>query len=187
MKERPIIFSTPMVKAILEGRKTQTRRVIKPQGTGNNAWIKGNTKCPYGTVGDRLWVREAYLNAALPGYPPVYYFKATADGKPEYLKWHPSIHMPRSAARIILEITDIRVERIQDIAKDGNQFEIEEEGINASCFINYTEIEGETYRDFDANEFVESYIDLWNEINEKRGYGWDKNPWVWVIEFKRVE
>lgn len=187
MAERPILFSGEMVRAILEGRKTQTRRVVKgcalemlgngftPEyvaDPGNSAW------CPYGKVGDRLWVRETLRRDANAN---VWYYAA---GKPEVwvvvapehhsdsLVWahHKegdvcvSIHMPRWASRINLEITKVIIERVQDIS-------------TADAIAEGCQGAGEILP-------VDEYSDLWNAINSKRGFGWDANPWVWVIEFK---
>jgi hypothetical protein len=161
MKQHPILFSTPMVKAILEGRKTQTRRIIKPQPDDSGLWndtefprslqspLKGwngstddgnsrEWKCPYGKVGDVLWVRETWAKACLSedGASPIegtdwkYWYKADndwqnkewhhpdKDGPQDSPKWKPSIHMPKSACRIFLETTDIRAERLQDISEE---------------------------------------------------------------------
>jgi hypothetical protein len=211
-KERPILFSGPMVRAILEGRKTQTRRVIKPQvgdwvsRIDSAPWIDGAHRhgidgqwilvsedfekvrcfghCPYGKAGDRLWVREtwqaintemkwwhewpandrtsmnwAWTNPVLPAYeqtPP---------------RWLPSIHMPRWASRITLEIISVRVERLQGISAG----DICAEGVDC-----VTELDGSPADHYNR----QSWVKLWDSINGARGYGWDVNPWVWVIEFK---
>ena len=202
-KERPILFSGAMVRAILDG-KTQTRRVIKPQpiikikndhicdfeiekgeryAAGINVEVSelaGNFKgigsfCPYGKVGDRLWVRETH---SIKEYDFDYHVTYFADGETKIFKSNvsgmftnkktrPSIHMPRHFSRINLEITDIRVERIQDISDN----DIESEGV-------------EVFGDSIVRKTL--FTDLWNKINKKRGCGWDKNPWVWVVTFKRV-
>lgn len=192
IKERPILFSAPMVKAILEGRKTQTRRVVKPQPTGDDPiynpssyepdrgfYFKGGGKykCPYDKPGDRLWVRETWCNhwpigtakSCIDG--PCY--RATDDGEciPEQ-KWKPSIHMPRWASRINLEIIDIRVERVQDISHQDAQAE--------GCTTPSTEM-GLTQGDWRG-----SFHALWDSINGKT-FPWSDNPWVWVVEFKRLE
>jgi len=195
MKERPIIFSSEMVKAILEGRKTQTRRTRGLNEINKNPddwvvhhidgteWEFKNTKnladyhinCPYGKIGDRLWVREtwAIIDAKLPMLPYVDGIKTIyrADNKKEYnkIKWHPSIFMPRKFSRITLEITNIRVERVQDItAKDAYA-----EGARCDCLKPVDICKGN----------IDNFKKLWNSINEKKGYGWNKNPWVWVPEW----
>ena len=179
-----------MVQAILDGRKTMTRRVVKPQP----AWIgepnvpfktpdadpKGIIKCPY-QPGDRLWVRETW--AGLPQFHNLnseierYIYKADEDATP--LKWKPSIHMPKEAARIWLEVTSVRVERLQDITEE----DAKAEGIawERARKINRLENSG---RIIDSAKAM--FMRLWDSINAKRGYGWDINPWVWVIEFKKV-
>jgi hypothetical protein len=148
MKERPILFSAPMVRAILDGRKTQTRRVIKEKlMRGEGAHVNN---CQYGKPGDRLWVRETFCYH---DYLARYLYKA--DGVTG-VKWKPSIFMPRIASRIMLEITGIRVERLQDISEEDA---IAEGWPKSSDW----------------------YRSLWESIN---GQGsWVLNPWVWVIEF----
>ena len=198
MKEHPIIFSTDMVRAILEGRKTQTRRVIKPQPkieiegqlrtsqeTINNAvshFTKIVLKCPYGQVGQRLWVREPwYPNPAT--CTPIYKANYPFEKKPQVwsadAKWKSSVFMPRWASRINLEITGLRVERLQEITEE----DAVAEGIE--------EWQG-MFREYDkpdsnpgwARDPILSYQTLWDSLNAKRGYGWETNPWVWVIEFR---
>lgn len=192
MTEHPILFNGPMVLAILEGRKTQTRRVIKPQPElSDNAgfiqhdkkgikWAHGKGidyagtvrnfahKCPYGQPGDRLWVRETFcflINNGTGERKTFYRSDGILNNPPQ--GWKPSIFMPRWASRITLEITSIRVERLQDISGP----DCWAEGITRDC---------EKY-----GSVTHTYQDLWESIN---GPGsWDDNPWVWGIEFKRVE
>ena len=212
MKEHPILFSGPMVRAILDGTKTQTRRVIRPlapwESTDEGIDIEvaiGNIKCPFGVKGDVLWVREAfgYMYPSVDGpesegitYKDKDYlegreltlqecdikYRATEpnacwmgdDGEPCTM-WKPSIHMPRWASRINLEITGIRAERVQDIT---NEDAIAEGCPGEKLYPDegYSEIPPDPYEEFAI---------LWDPINEKRGYGWNENPWVWVIEFHR--
>ncbi|TKY81805.1 hypothetical protein EDI29_14370, partial [Pectobacterium polonicum] len=208
-----IIFNGEMVRAILDGRKTQTRRIIKNQpfdrsqyrhdhqieiisGRAENgdevdglyAYTKStggtwSAKCPFGQPGDRLWVRETsglqVRRDALGGTGEFRVYRAsnpdairftTASGKIYPIKWIPSIHMPRYASRILLEITDVRVERLKHIPRDG----IIAEGYPAE-------------RATDGGEYDPFlwYRDLWESI-----YGagsWQVNPWVWAINFKRIE
>lgn len=203
MIERPILFSAPMVRAILEGRKTQTRRIIKPQPAGQiflkyGCWNSVDQlepwTCPYGQPGDRLWVRESWCPGR-PGY-------VNGDGKPygvlpferswpipkehpegivvryaatwnngdqgdEVPPMRPSIHMPRWASRITLGITDVRVQRLQDIQEadalaEGIKVEVRELGA------------------------LDPFKRLWDSINAKRA-PWESNPWVWCLAFKRVK
>ena len=228
MKERPILFSGEMVRAILEERKSQTRRVIKPRkpfrtqlswygphpgggwwgsdGSHDTPAMDRGFPCPYGAVGDRLWVRETWGIGAIEVGPkgPAAYIAYKADGthtpfdyrtdcrkisltsKPEVGlhspdHWRPSIHMPRWASRITLEITGVRVEKVQEISER----DAEAEGID--CW------EDNFFKDYSTNkpswfrQPIASYQTLWDSINAKRGFGWDSNPWVWVIEFKRVQ
>lgn len=180
MKERPIIFSGPMVRAILDGRKTQTRRAVKPQPL----WVaspgvpfktmdadpKGTINCPYGQPGDRLWVRES-IHVMQPRHDgdtgSVLY---RADGHGDWIgKWHPSIHMPRWASRITLEVVSVRVERLNGISeKDAKA-----EGYKSQSIMENP----------DAGRLW--FRDLWQSINAPGS--WAENPWVWVVEFKRVE
>ncbi len=182
LKERPIIMGAESVRAILEGRKTMTRRVDK---INQNFWpVVGLDQdgklfnvgygdfqdtchvehlCPYGKVGDRLWVREIF-NCNEEGIA----YKATQpdmDGMP----WKSPIYMPRTYSRITLEITDIRVERLQDITNN----DAKSEGVEPEV------LSGHYY-------YLSGYHDLWQDLNAKRGYPWESNPWVWVISFKRV-
>ena len=194
MKERPILFSAPMVRALLAGTKTQTRRVIKPQHLAFfnqdaaamlSDW--NERPLPYGQTGDRLWVREAWgLHAygddtdwlkggctAMDLDDHVIAYRADWGPLQDGCHWRPSIHMPRHASRITLEVTGVRVERLRDIsAADALA-----EGIPNTS--------GEIWRDADTLTVINDYKDLWESIN---GPGsWDANPWVWVIEFRRVE
>lgn len=118
MKERPILFSGPMVRAILEGRKTQTRRVAKIHGYGlDDRPVFGRS--PFGEPGDRLWVRETFCGSCV--RDPAYIYRAT-DENPSHLfqpRWRPSIHMPRWASRLTLEVTAVRRERLRDITDDA--------------------------------------------------------------------
>ena len=198
MKERPIIFNTEMVKAILEGRKTMTRRVIKPQpnkpeGTAHDwEWKPAGmlcyddyfrshavNYCPYGQVGDGLWVRETWLEdekadsiEAVHGH---IYYKADYIKTFEKTIWRPSIFMPRWASRIDLEITDIRVERLQEIS--------DEDMLAEGCAsTHYTQKGDEVY--IDAWQLINYFPKVWDSLNAKRGYSWESNCWVWVISFK---
>lgn len=192
-KEHPIIFSADMVKAILEGRKTQTRRVVKPQfldvygearqkaqGTPMQKHYELERPCPYGQVGDRLWVREAFrgedgkvIYAADVGVD----FSTRAGYYGHAYK--PSIHMPRWASRINLEITAIRVERLQEI----DSWDCIYEGIAQKRYNEHLHL----MIDKSNTELIEDFRILWDSLNAKRGYGWEVDPWVWVIEFRRID
>lgn len=228
MRERPILFSGEMVRAILEGRKSMTRRVVRfPKHTytpdtdwvksvhqdGNGNWIAWSTdqtgldeftkraypngegfECPYGQSGDHLWVRETWgavsknedpaplkeckieYRADLPAdctdYPGGWPAEE-ARGYDEAPKWRPSIHMPRWASRIMLEVMGVQVEHVQDISA--------------------LDVIGEGFP-FHPNSMVvkdcpdwarAAFKGLWDSLNAKRGYGWDINPFVWVITFRR--
>lgn len=190
LRERPILFSGPMVRAILDGKKTQTRRLVKPQFDGKETFgaydIYGTSGrcCPYGKPGDRLWVRETWAHARMPS-EDILVFRATSpDDRFNYAcpqegtiaqykidKWRPAIHMPRLASRINLEITDVRVERLQEIS----EVDIRSEGVYANL-LDELKISG--------NSLKECWGKLWDSIN---GPGsWDQNSWVWVVEFRRV-
>ena len=209
MKSRPILFSAPMVRALLAGTKTQTRRVAKHphvlsakrinsypghtlfyctlQETVVGAASVGAVACPYGVPGDQLWVREQFAGSIAyerHGYPlrewgnKIWY---CADGEPRSGQWtrpRPSIHMPRSLSRITLELTDVRVERLQDISEADAQAE----GIEYSeRFGGYCIGEAQHFNSHDPRE---SYWSLWEAIN---GVGSvEANPWVWALSFKRV-
>jgi len=151
---KPIIFSAEMVRAIIDGRKTQTRRVVK----GNPRYINP----PYGS-GDILWVRETWA------YGQPYWYKATdeknlvSNGS---IKWRPSIHMPRAAARLFLRVTGVRVERLHDIS----DADAHAEGMDSPSYP------------------IIQFKDLWRDINDKReGCTWDGNPLAWVVGFERVK
>ena len=218
VKERPILFSGEMVRVILEGRKTQTRRVLKPQPEfyhhgskkvriEGGCWYPKDKEekslhyatvahfkkgmpidfCPYGKVGDRLWVRETWATLDFVinkkdeiiyktdfGYehPPKIIF---GDGSEVEQNWKPSIHMPRWASRILLDIINIRVERLQEITEEDAYLE------------GFT---GDYSKDEDGiknkhRSPVEVFADYWTALNAVRGFGWDVNPWVWVIEFRK--
>lgn len=232
-KLRPILFSTPMVQAILEGRKTQTRRVVKPQPITVNTGEEGLSveqfkakakeledlglvdiihgtgghvfpKCPYGKVGDVLWVREScfwvmrdhahdLLEGAKDNNQWVYKASVNDDfityAKEKYsYKWRPSIHMPFDAARIFLEITNVRVERLQNISpsdaknegiakftKDKVIFKHGLDGWNWSSIGKFPHM---------SYSYPGGFSNLWIHINGEES--WNANPWVWVVEFKRI-
>jgi len=200
MKEHPILFSTPMVQAILAGNKTMTRRVIKPQPTFVNQVYNyallmedenkpsKEIKGPYGQPGDILWVRETWRNISVkPIECPVYdyreYYSDKYYGPP--IKWKPSIHMPKAAARIWLEVVSVRVERLNEITA----IDAKHEGIG-DLFLEDCAYD-DKYKNIPWNQeeglAVHQFARLWDSINAKRGYGWDTNPWVWVVEFKVLE
>jgi len=198
MKEHPILFSTPMVQAIMEGRKTQTRRIVKPQppsskcefigareflasdkigyywsdGTHNNMqgfWpgIEKDLYCPYGHPGDVLWVRETFAPALGDVAYKADYSQSVLDEPRNKGIWKPSIHMPKAAARIWLEITEVKVERLQNISNE----DVIAEGVKADIATDHPR--GVHYT---------AFSDLWIKIN---GNGsWISNPWVWVVKFK---
>ncbi|HBR7583191.1 TPA: hypothetical protein L9375_004729 [Klebsiella pneumoniae] len=197
MKERGMIFNAEMVRALLDGRKTQTRRIIKDCTVGRDPiskFIKIGKKfigcypedvpelirecCPYGVPGDRIWVRETWAEAGAsapdlklyranyPEHVPSIYENVPPA---EEIRWTPSIHMPRTASRILLEITGVRVERLQYITLGDICKEV-------GCGL---------YDFRPATHGFQVWEELWKSI-----YGaesWNANPWVWVIEFKRVE
>lgn len=215
MKEHPILFSGPMINAILEGRKTQTRRVVKSTLIINQAEFEcGNrphvthsepnlqhyvdTDCPFGQIGDRLWVRETFCmgvieehDASEPGDRYLYVDDSDyGDGKqyPIYkqwvlgegidfdeVKWKPSIHMPRSASRILLEITAIRVERLKDISESDA---VAEGGPKSHPSIDRVS-RSLGFKNWSCSHFAQT----WDWDNTVK---WEVNPWVWVVEFKIV-
>lgn len=190
MKESPITFTSDMVRAILAGQKTQTRRIIKgrPSKTQQDALF-----CPYGHPGDRLWVKETFYKY----YPsetwpePKALYKADGitlcdkDSEGKKQRWTPSIHMPRILSRITLEITDVHVERVQDITSDGaiaeGAYEVRKVGDDIA-HATWT-MDGLDWR-YDTPR--EAFVATWDSLGDARDLGWDVNPWVWVITFKRV-
>jgi hypothetical protein len=224
MKERPILMSGPMVRAILDGKKTQTRRVLKPQPywyertERPSSWRYADSHqsiefrpdefvsdCPYGQPGDRLWVRETWQGPLFDHARFADYFaepanfekpefcEYAADGgpTPEFIdaddnlqcKWRPSIHMPRWASRITLELTGVRVERLQSISEEDA---LAEGCVGAPC--KYHEHSPSGCTDCMNTGWVEpptlDFMLLWNSINGKReGCSWAANPWVWVLSF----
>lgn len=199
MKERPILFSAPMVRAILNGTKTQTRRAVKDRHIDAAPpacffqWLR--ERCPYGQPGDRLWVRETWqvvdgserarriVTDPSPSRGWIEYAATVHPGHEPPPRWRPSIHMPRWASRILLEITAVRVERLQDISGEDAVAEgIARDGDGYERF--HVDPDAPLGQSFTRNPVL-AYRGLWEKIN---GVGtWDANPLVWVIEFKRVE
>jgi hypothetical protein len=187
VKERPILFSGPMVRAILDGRKTQTRRIMKsPPDLFENAETI-YAACPYGKPGDQLWVRETFAtahdNPCIDDAGTVYRATDPDWGQMEGFRWKPSIFMPRALSRITLEITGVRVERLQDIDNDG----CVAEGISASG--KAVRMPDGSYAqagryESKASTVRQLFSELWTEINGPNS--WAANPFVWVIEFKKV-
>lgn len=230
MKERPILFSAPMVRAILAGTKTQTRRVVKPQPVpvdprnsrlpglyrngdfawrdkgaplgcvtisckpnGPDGWAAENS--PYGQPGDRLWVRETFRRDLdrLHSRKLIEYAAddEVRDAGPSAafdfpdIGWRPSIHMPRWASRITLEITGVRVEQLHQISEDDAISEGVERTVTGDGWRRYCDADMELAGVPPVASARQSYFTLWNQIH---GHGtWTENPWVWVVEFKRVE
>lgn len=194
MKERPIIFTGESVRAILDGRKTMTRRVIKEiaadEFMADNERDNLRECCPYGKPGDRLWVRETWqcglpaqpsgagllpLNRGYKAYQGMkVVYRADSDDYIPPLWWRSPLFLPRWASRITLEITELRVEGVQEITEAGAKAE----GV-------VSRIAGQDWSG-PVKTYRTGFVYVWNEINAKRGYGWDKNPWVWVISFRRV-
>lgn len=191
MKERPILFSTEMVRAILEGRKTQTRRIIKPQpprwrweiykwddrcvDIGNTAASPYYVIPKHGAPGDHLWVRETWAThphnddkkpSDLPKNGTHVFYKETGNNA-DHIKWRPSIFMPRWASRITLEIENVRVERVQEITH--------EDAVAEGCYEKDGKARGRL-----------GFSHLWDSINNAEGKRWKDNPWVWVVEFRKV-
>lgn len=213
MKSRPILSSGEMVRAILNGTKTQTRRVCRDRELFDVGVFRAQAyvarrpvrekgveigrretivTCPFGQPGDRLWVRETYALLVGAGHRYVY----SADGTPMQrfyhepianMKWRPSIHMPRRASRITLEITTVRIERLNDISEEDAKAEgIRElpgqEGEPGAWWTGNVRAGAAMHRKYPTQAFKV----LWDSIYAKTN-PWSSNPWVWVVEFKRVE
>lgn len=198
MIKRGMIFNAEMVRAILDGRKTQTRRIVKlqPDEDGlakvtNGPWVdtsERNYRCPFGDVGDRIWVRETWAEAGAsapnlklyranyPEHVPSHYENVPPANE---IRWTPSIHMPRWASRILLEITDVRVERLNAISEHDAQAEGVAK-LRGGFWQHYQP--GWTQHQLSARG---SFVTLWKSIYGEES--WNSNPWVWVIEFKRIE
>ena len=222
---KPILLTGEMVRSTLAGLKTKTRRPLKPQPEKlifdemTASLLPRLSDCPFGKVGDRLWVRETFCLECqverdqpppfADGRPILYlrdgiecskeeaeiwlqpHYRATdptpelayedSDGEPT-VRWKPAIHMPRWASRITLEITEIRVERVQEITEEESKAEgvlpcphpLSKDDECLDCYL-------------DAGEYACSFLNLWNRLYAKKGLGVDVNPWVWVIGFRRVE
>lgn len=223
IKERPILFSAPMVRAILEGRKTVTRRALNSQALKNigygvrlgechelptegplhpNSVDYYNDFCPFGRPGDRLWVRETHADIGC----RLTYRADTDDGAHcQVKKWTPAIHMFRRHSRILLEITDVRVERLQDISEE----QAKAEGCfftdyGQACFHGGRGIRDATECEYPASKHQQRPGWMWDKTNSyeqcldsaRHAFGnlwnsvggdWGANPWVWVVEFKRVK
>ncbi len=199
MTEHPILFTTPMVRAILEGRKTQTRRVIRQKiythssgyklmqriGYVNLALMsKQIIKSPFGWPGDVLWVRETWRVCSLVDYQ-AFDIEYKADGTTRRIRddfepsgrpageWYPSIFMPRRFCRLLLRVVEVRVQRVQEISADDGQAE----GIDISAIPGLGS---------DAC-IVKAFAGLWDSINARRGHPWSANDWVWAITFERIK
>lgn len=227
MKERPMIFNTEMVRAILDGRKTQTRRIMKKQPEPSKAregdfyfpcdkmqsmvhvsdFIPGNSMipdaheffskcCPFGEVGDRIWVRETWARYNIDQDSHDMAYRATTpEDWAEEGRWRPSIHMPRWASRITLEITGVRVERLNDIThedagREGLHTEVWDQTVVARNYAaedEFFQFWSESMPHYvEMNElFRASFHSLWQSIYGEES--WQANPWVWVIDFRRIE
>ena len=229
MSIKPILFNTEMVRAILEGRKSCTRRLVKPQPDGKHTFQLGfvtdsTDKKEVGRFGFGINEYGGSIQYAKPQYQPGdilyvretwsewtdgYLYKAWNSpfpqaGESPVMKWHPSIHMPKEAARIWLKVTDVRVERLQDITEDSAEAEGMPDSLDypvnkAYCplckgegIIGTVDVHSLGHMDVDCpycDSYRKRFENLWNSINQKSldSYGWDANPYVWVIEFERCE
>ena len=183
-KFRPILFSTPMVQAILENRKTMTRRVVKPQPESidfyedRNVWFPEVSKCPY-EVGDVLWVRETFYKTIAEELKGAFFYKADIDKLSWTFKWKPSLFMPKEACRIFLEIKSIKVERLKDISREDARSEgIERDLVSGTKYKNY--VDGTSVYSEQG-----SFYSLWEKINGKESL--TQNPFVFVYEFEQIE
>jgi hypothetical protein len=213
MNEHPILFSAPMVRALLDGRKVQTRRIIKGawldrlnRGEGHIDEVANRSQvscgCPYGVPGDKLWVRETWGVGSRPdpwgGYDGIEYRadEGFIDPEEKYptldcykvetpegvclndykAGWHSPIFMPRWASRITLEITDVRVQRLQEISEE----DASAEGVDSYKHIGKRDRNGDMYS---TESYAYRFRELWDTINAKRGFAWSVNPWVWALTF----
>lgn len=195
MSSKPILFSGAMVEAILAGRKTQTRRIVKGDPNGKVPFTD-ELPCPYGLTGDTLWVRESWNAQTQNGKwwhevkredRPLLNWAWTNPVKPAFEavppRWLPSIHMPREACRIELEIVKLKIERLQNITRD----DAKAEGVSNAWMWS----PGNNPAHFERgllNPYVANYSVLWDLIHAGNliGDGWNANPFVWVIEFRVV-
>jgi len=224
MSDHPILMSGEMVRATLEDLKTMTRRVVRNPERLEGLMLKGEEPdwCPYGVPGDRLWVRETHAILWARVFEPVFRPKehdfqaghyilayradgATSTGFPlngEH-RWRPSIHMPKWACRLRLEVKDVRVERVQDITTEGIwaegiQIPVSDGGVlwrmapsNPAGNVPASYLTpGRLHPDqppVTTDEVARAHFaDLWDKLNSHRGYTWESNPWVWVIKYERV-
>lgn len=211
MIEKPILFKPALVREILAGKKTQTRRVVKQYigvnvkslyHNDNGNWynndgpgFRANIKCPY-ERDTLLWVRETwgtYNNAEYFSYRADYPANATGynmDGHEcDFPKWRPSIHMPKEAARLFLRVTDVRIERLQDISEE----DAKAEGVTPALWYQPFGTKSEDDQHY-IGDIVHQHINyrtgfagLWDSLCGKKEYCWESNPWVWVISFERTE
>lgn len=234
-KERSIVFSDAYVRAILDGRKSQTRKVVKPQPPQNDpplacewytpAVFRANgeiheaksdvfgaygaewgVKCPFGAPGDRLWVREAFtlsdadcqawdLPEARAAHEPLVFYRADVEGPLLDVKWNPSVLMPKWASRITLEITSVRVERLQEISLEDAKAEGAHKVATHAGIDNFWSMERPHPCEIDSIKGPSLclgspqmvFAQAWDQLNNKPGRRWDNNPFVWVIGFKRVK
>lgn len=196
MRERPILFSAPMVRAILAGAKTVTRRAVKEchidaaPPASFFQWLR--ERCPYGLPGDRLWVREAFIHepadfcweasVSIPCRPASTVYRADHEGDTRGAGWKPSIYMPRNLSRITLEVTGVRVQRLCDISEsDAISEGVRQLRDGSECWVG-REGPGSLVTPWPTAR--DAFRDLWQSIN---GLGsWEQNPFVWVINFRRV-
>jgi hypothetical protein len=215
MKEKPILFNTPMVMAVLEGRKTMTRRVInhipgvgkvvnfEESATPGYKWQFQDKKLRWHDVkeiksffepGDILWVRETWNSLELPNTGITYSYKA--DGEISPYPWKPSIFMPREAARLFLEVKSVRIERLRDITEADAKLE----GARIDCTVAMNDVScdmacmSKPQRPCMVNNRKANFVVLWDRLNARRVdaekkpvYSWESNPLVWVCEFRRIE
>jgi len=209
MNEKPILFSGGMVRAILDGTKTMTRRVVKKPAwspmsqemfyAGIDLGVREKmkfTNCPYGKPGDGLWVRETWATGwntmhtqpskITPGTYVEYKAGPPTLFSSNFYKWRSPIYMPRWASRITLEVISVRVERVQDISEE----DAIAEGCSGEPCDHPNPVMPGACEDCMNSGYQYppglEFLDLWDSINAKRGYPWESNPWVWAVDFKKV-
>lgn len=180
MKVRPLIFSAPMIRALLAGRKTMTRRAVEPQPGGPGG------SCRHRQPGDLIWVKEAWGVVDGDTYDDIIVFRADGPAAPD--RWRSPIYMPRWASRLTLELTDVRMERVADISEEDARAEgIHELPLQAGKPGAWWTADASAGPDLHGRTPVAAFAELWDSIHDtKTVYSWADSPWVWVLSFRTI-